>query len=162
MSAYQIGSIIGTFIGVLVGAVAAWLLYKYLGKSSRASGNGGATSANQSPARKVAPILGICAIFFLTGFAALIRSHFQQNSSHTYPQALVDGFTKGCVNNAKVNVDLPTAERVCACAITEIQRAYTFGEFKTMAETAEKTREVPAGWQTILTSCSQKQSHTDR
>lgn len=158
MSAYQIGSLVGTLIGVLVGVVAAWLLYKYLGKSSLAAGGSNGRPASQPAFKKVAVIVGICAVLFVTGFVLSIRSHFQQNDSHTYPQALVSGFTKGCVNNAKVNVDLATAERVCSCAIEQIQKAYTFGEFKTMAETAEKTKEVPAGWQTILTSCSQKDS----
>lgn len=161
MSAYQIGSLVGTMIGVLVGVGVALLLYKYLGKGAFGkSGNRGEVSRQKIfTARAV--LIVLCAIL-LIGFAVAMRTRMQQNSSHTYPENVVNEFTKGCVNNAKANLEVSIAERVCSCTITEVQKGYTFGEFKSLSERAEKNGEVPSELRDALLSCARKESITGK
>jgi hypothetical protein len=83
-------------------------------------------------------------------------SNWQQDTSHVYPSADVKGFTSGCVESAKAKIAAATAEKICSCTIAEIQKTYTFGEFKKIGQEMQANKTMPPAIQASLTACAKQ------
>jgi hypothetical protein len=103
-------------------------------------------------------VILLSAILFLMSLASRVGSYVQQESSHVYPEREVKGFTTSCVESAGSGPGSAIAERVCSCAIIDIQKAYTYGEFKNLVTEMGKSNVVPSDLKAIMTSCAKKQS----
>ncbi|NMF58571.1 hypothetical protein [Pseudanabaena yagii] len=96
-------------------------------------------------------------ILALISFVGRFSSDMQQDASHVYPERDVKAFTEGCLSGAKgKKVDIKVAEKLCSCSITEIQKAYTYGEFKKIDLEMQNSKSIPSGFRNIVTSCAQK------
>lgn len=96
-------------------------------------------------------------ILFLLSFVGRVSSDLQQESSHVYPEKDVKAFTEGCLSGAKgKKVDIKVAEKLCSCSIAEIQKAYTYGEFKKIDIEMQNSKSIPSGFRNIVTACAQK------
>ena len=102
--------------------------------------------------------LGLSVIVLLISLLSSAGAALQQESSHVYPEDAVSGFTESCVGSSKARLGSATAEHVCSCAITEIQKAYTYGEFRKLSADLQKSGVLPSGLSDIFVRCAQKQS----
>jgi hypothetical protein len=102
--------------------------------------------------------LGLSVIVLLISLLSSVGTSLQQESSHVYPEDAVSGFTESCIDSSKARLGSATAEHLCSCAITEIQKAYTYGEFKKLSADLQKSNVLPAGLSDIFVRCAQKQS----
>jgi hypothetical protein len=73
--------------------------------------------------------LGLSVIVLLISLLISAGTALQQDASHVSPQDAVSGFTQSCIDSSKARLGSATAEHVCSCAITEIQKAYTLKGF---------------------------------
>jgi len=81
----------------------------------------------------------------------------QQNSSHVYPESAVRGFEAGCFDSAEATLDGEVIKKFCSCAILEIQKTYTYGEFKNILAQVQESKTIPSDIRDAMTSCSQRQ-----
>jgi len=96
-------------------------------------------------------------ILVLLSFVGRVSSDLQQEASHVYPAKDVQAFTEGCLSGAKgKKVDIKFAEKLCSCSITEIQKAYTYGEFKKIDLEMQNSKSIPPKFKDIVTACAQK------
>jgi hypothetical protein len=102
--------------------------------------------------------LGFSVIVLLISLLSSIGTSLQQESSQVYPVDAVSGFTESCIDSSKARLGSATAEHVCSCAITEIQKAYTYGEFRKLSADLQKSSVIPSGLSDIFVRCAQKQS----
>lgn len=97
-------------------------------------------------------------ILFFLNLVSSAGSYLQQEASHDYPKETIRNFTAGCVDRVKARGDNAFAQQVCSCLVVEVQKAYTYGEFKKLTAQMEKSQTLPSGFQSLVTSCNQKQS----
>ncbi|WP_103670138.1 hypothetical protein [Pseudanabaena sp. BC1403] len=148
MTAYQIGYLVGTLITPLILMLIIGTIY-YLIKG------------RVIPYRKAIFsrwVIISSLILFLLSFAGRLSSNLKQESSHVYPEREVKEFTEGCISSAKAKIDIKIAENICSCAIIEIQKNYTYGEFTKMSTEMQKSKSVSDRLKNIVTSCTQKHS----
>jgi hypothetical protein len=102
--------------------------------------------------------LSLCfsGIVLLITLLSFIGTSAQQESSHVYPADAVSGFTEACVDTSKAGLGSAAAERLCTCAITELQKAYTYGEFKKLSADLQKTAVPSTGLSDIFNRCARK------
>jgi hypothetical protein len=148
MTPYQIGYLVGTLITPLILILVIGTIYYII--------KGGSIPYRKAIFSRWVIVSGL--VLFLLGFAGRTSSYLQQEASHVYPERDVKAFTEGCVSTAKAKVDIKLAENLCSCAITEIQKSYTYGEFRKIDLEMERTKTIPSGFKNIVTSCAQKQS----
>jgi hypothetical protein len=69
------------------------------------------------------------------------RKSSEQNASHIYPAETISEFMAACLEKADT-IPVPRAkvEKYCNCAIIDLQKAYTFGEFKQIANNQDKDK----------------------
>jgi hypothetical protein len=146
MTAFQLGYLVGTLVTPLFVMFVMGTIY-YLIKKRR-------ISFRQALLNRwiITASLGL----FLLGLVGRATSSRQPDASHVYARREVTEFTRGCVESATVKLDKAKAEKICACAIADIQKAYTYGEFKKLGAELHASKAVPAGLRDILTACSQK------
>jgi hypothetical protein len=77
-------------------------------------------------------------------------------STHTYPKEVVQQFTRGCQENTPKDIKPDLAEKICTCAIAQIQQKYTLGEFKTLGDELRKTGQPPQEIREMLKGCAEK------
>jgi hypothetical protein len=99
--------------------------------------------------------LGLSVIVLLISLLSSAGTALQQDASHVYPVDAVSGFTESCIDSSKAGLGSARAERVCTCAITEIQKAYTYGEFRKLSADLQKSNVLPAGLSEIFVRCAQ-------
>jgi hypothetical protein len=149
MTAEQIGYLIGILISPLLYMLIIGTIY-YLIKQRRI------------PFRQAVLnrwVIASSLILFLLGLIGRSTSNLQQESSHIYPDSSVKAFTESCVDSAKAKLTITVAEKVCSCSIVEIQKVYTYGEFKKVDEDIRKNNTaLPSDVTKILFSCAQKQT----
>lgn len=103
----------------------------------------------------IALSLGFSGIILLISLLSLVGTSLQQEFSHVYPSEAVAGFTEACVDSSKAGLGSAKAERVCTCAITEIQKAYTYGEFKKLSADLQKAGASSNALSDIFERCIQ-------
>jgi hypothetical protein len=148
MTAYQIGYLLGTLVVPFLSILIIGTIYYWIKKRS-------------IPFRQAILnrwVITSSLILFLLGLVGRTSSYLQQESSHVYPEKEVSGFIAGCVDSAKAKLDSKVAEGICSCTISEIQKAYTYGEFKKLSLEMQKSKVIPSGFRDVLTSCTQKRA----
>lgn len=146
MTAYQIGYVLGTLITPLLLMLFIGTIY-YLIKGRRIP---------YQKAIFTRWVIISSLVIFLLGLVGRTSANIQNDSSHVYPKENVKVFTEACINSAKTNVDIKVAENLCSCSITEIQRLYTFGEFKKIDMEMQQGKSMPSGFTEALTICIKK------
>lgn len=80
-----------------------------------------------------------------------------QESTHTYPDRAFSGFISGCFKSQKMKEwNSEIAGKSCSCYAKEIQKKYTYGEFKGFIVEMSKN-EMPPGVKDVITLCSKKE-----
>jgi hypothetical protein len=79
-----------------------------------------------------------------------------QLASHTYPKEIVQDFTRGCKENTPKEIKPDLAEKICTCAIGQIQQKYTLGEFRDLGEQLRKTGTPPNEIRDTIKGCAEK------
>lgn len=148
MTAYQIGYLVGNLLTPLILMLIIGTIYYFI--------KGRSIPYSKAVFSRWVIISSL--ILFLLSFAGRLSSNLKQDASHVYPEREVKQFTEGCISTAKAKIDLKVAENLCSCSITEIQKAYTYGEFTKISTEMQKSKSVPDGFKSIITSCTQKQS----
>ena len=146
MSAYQLGSLVGT--------LASFFIFLFIIGGINYLIKGRSIPFRQAVFNRWVIVLSV--ILFLASLASRIGSIVQQDTSHVYPESEVRDFTTSCVASAGSGLGSALAERACTCAITDIQKAYTYGEFKSLVVEMEKSKIIPADLKDIMTSCAKK------
>jgi len=95
-------------------------------------------------------------VVVLLSVLSLLGTSLQQDASHVYPEEAVSGFTESCVASSTSQLGSAAAERLCTCAITEIQQVYTYGEFKQFSADLQRTGALSAGITDIFTRCARQ------
>jgi len=146
MTAYQIGYLVGTLISPLFLLLIVGTIYYFI-------------KGRRIPYRKAIFnrwIIVSSLALFLVSIVGRASLYLQQESSHVYPERDVKAFTQGFVSSAKTKIDIKIAENLCSCSIVEIQKAYTYGEFKKIDIEIEKNKSIPSGFRNIITTCALK------
>ena len=146
-ASYQIGYLLGTLLTPILFMLLIGTIYFFIKK--------GAVSFRQAVLNRW--VITASIVLFVLGLVGRTHSNLQQDASHVYPDREVKGFTEGCVEKAKARLDSAVAEKICSCAIADIQKTYTYGEFKKIGTELEATKNLPAGVQNILASCAKKE-----
>jgi hypothetical protein len=146
MTAYQIGYLFGTLVIPLLYMLVIGTIYYWIKRRS--------ITFRQAILNRW--IIASSVILFLLGLFGRTHSYLQQESSYVYPEREVSSFTTSCVDSAKAKTDIQVAQKICLCTISEIQKAYTYGEFKKLGSEAQKNKTIPSGFRDILTSCAQR------
>jgi hypothetical protein len=69
------------------------------------------------------------------------RKSSELDTSHTYPADTISEFMTACLEKADaIAVPRAKVEKYCTCAIIDLQKAYTFGEFKQIAIKNDKDK----------------------
>ena len=149
MTAYQIGYLCGILITPFVYILVIGTIY-YLIKKRRI------------PFRQAVfnrPVIASSLILFLVSLGSSANSSLQQESSHVYPDIAVKSFTANCVDSAKAKINSVVAEKICSCSIRELEKVYTYSEFKQLDAKIQKGAvSTPSKFVEIITACAQKQS----
>jgi hypothetical protein len=148
MTADQLGYLFGYFLSPLLYMLIIGTIYYW-------SQRGSITFRQAILNRRV---ITLSLILFLLGLYGRTSTYLQQESSHVYPEEAVRKFTTACVDTAKAKLDIKVAEKYCSCTISEIQKSYTYGEFKKLGSEMEKNKTVPSGVRDVLNSCVQRLS----
>lgn len=148
MGSYQIGRILGTLLSPFLMMLIIGTIYYFI--------KGRRIPFRQAVFNRWVVVVSV--IWVLISLFGRSFSATEQDASHVYPQSDVRSFTTSCVDSAKERVASAVAERVCACTITEIQKAYTYGEFKKFGIEMMKNNTIPEDWKEILVSCSRPTS----
>jgi hypothetical protein len=75
------------------------------------------------------PVVIVASLFL--SFHSYSQEINGQLSSHVYPKQVVADIVKGCKKGVKKsNVDDTVTEKICSCYIVELQKKYTYSEFK--------------------------------
>ncbi len=146
MTTYQIGYLIGTLISPLFLILIVGTIYYFI-------------KGRSIPYRKAIfnrSIIVSSLALFLVSIVGRASLYLQQESSHVYPEKDINAFTQGCVSSAKAKIDIKIAKNLCSCSIIEIQKAYTYGEFKKFDIELEKSKSIPSGFRDIVTACALK------
>ncbi|ELS32134.1 MULTISPECIES: hypothetical protein [Pseudanabaena] len=146
MTPYQIGYLVGTLVTPLILMLVIGTIYYWI--------KGGRIPYRQAILSRWVIVASL--ILFLLGLFGRASSYLQQESSHVYPERDIKAFTEGCVGSAKKKLDIKAAESFCTCSITEIQKAYTYGEFRKFDAEMNQQKSMPSGIKNIVTSCAQK------
>jgi hypothetical protein len=148
MIAYQIGYLIGILAALFLYMLIIGTIYYWIKKRR--------ITFRQAVLNRW--VITLSLVLCLLGLIGRTSSHLKKESSHVYPEREVREFTAGCADSAKVKLDSKVAEKICACSISEIQKTYTYGDFKKLGTEMQKSKTMPSGFRDILTSCSQRQS----
>lgn len=86
-------------------------------------------------------VIGWSIGLFLVGQAGNLSRKSAEDASHTYPAETISEFMAGCLSKVDtIQVPRDKFEKYCACTIAEIQKTYTFGEFKQIANDQIKAK----------------------
>ncbi|MDX2213081.1 MAG: hypothetical protein SFY66_07305 [Oculatellaceae cyanobacterium bins.114] len=145
MTAYQIGYITGKLLAPVLYMLIIGTIYYFI--------KGRRIPFRQAVLNKW--VIAASLVLFLLG---LVGSglNTQQDASHVYPEQEIKGFMSGCVDSAKTSTDVAVADKLCSCAIAQIQQTYTYGEFKALANEMQKSGVLPTGLSDIMLSCARQ------
>jgi cbb3-type cytochrome oxidase subunit 3 len=151
MTPYQLGSLVGRTLVV-------FLFFLLIIGGSYYALKRQQLSFRQAISRWWVIALSICfsGIVLLLSAFSLLGTSLQQDASHVYPDAVVSAFRESCVASSTAQLGDAAAQRICTCAITDIQKAYTYGEFKQLNADLQRTGALSTGMTDILTRCSQQ------
>lgn len=150
MIGYQIGHLFGTLMGVffymlIIGSIYYWL------------------QGRRVPFRQAILNrwnMAVSVILFLLVLVSRGASYVHEESSHVYPEPEVSSFITSCSQSAKAIRDETVIRATCVCTINEIQKRYTYGEFKQLAVAMTEDPVLPTNLSDILVACIQKQAHS--
>lgn len=109
------------------------------------------------PYGKIISSPSVIIVSLILGFFIQANSALQRESSHSYPETVVDSYTETCIKSEKAKPDGRNQNAFCSCSISEIQRVYTYGEFKNIVEEFEKDNSsTPSEFKNIITECTKK------
>jgi hypothetical protein len=149
MAAYDVGRLLGSFvIFPLILLLLIGTIYYFI-KQRRIS----FSKAIFNPI-----VIGATVLLSLASLVGNVNSSSQQDASHSYPERDVSEFTEGCVESASERLGSEMAQKICSCAISEIQKNYTYGEFKKLGQEMQQTKAAPTKFEAAFSSCAQKQS----
>jgi hypothetical protein len=140
MTAYQLGTVFGAFIGPLL--VFGTLLYMI---------NRGKLSFYEAVQNRwVVGFTVLTVLANLVGIPAPAPQVFNSDSERVT-------FNTGCVESALTRMDRKAAGTACACVIKEIEKALTRENFVAMMSTAAKTGVATPAMDAIAAKCEPAQ-----